>query len=84
MAQIQLLKIYTVCTDRNDYYICMYAFTSILLYLHSSSYFVEYLFPLPSAHNDSGKAIPVEVTRVVSNKVLGGGECFFSSSFLFF
>ncbi|MCJ8739880.1 hypothetical protein PDJAM_G00052460 [Pangasius djambal] len=36
------------------------------------SYFVEYLFPLPFTNNDTGKAIPVEVTRVVSNKVVGG------------
>ncbi|XP_060799699.1 C2 domain-containing protein 3 isoform X2 [Neoarius graeffei] len=36
------------------------------------SYFVEYLFPLPSANNDTGKEVPVEVTRVVSNKVVGG------------
>ncbi|KAI5611166.1 C2 domain-containing protein 3, partial [Silurus asotus] len=37
-----------------------------------SSYFVEYLFPLSSAITDNGKALPVEVTRVVSNKVVGG------------
>ncbi|XP_053363285.1 C2 domain-containing protein 3 isoform X2 [Clarias gariepinus] len=36
------------------------------------SYFVEYLFPLSSANNLSEKAIPVEVARVVSNKVEGG------------
>lgn len=45
-------------------------------YLFSSSYFVEYRFPLPSLSNDTGKALPAEATRVVSNKVVGGGELF--------
>ncbi|KAG7322193.1 hypothetical protein KOW79_015051 [Hemibagrus wyckioides] len=36
------------------------------------SYFVEYHFPLPSAINAAGKSVPEEVTRVVSNKVVGG------------
>ncbi|KAF5908226.1 C2 domain-containing protein 3, partial [Clarias magur] len=36
------------------------------------SYFVEYMFPLSSANNLTEKAIPVEVTRVVSSKVEGG------------
>ncbi|KAK3561028.1 hypothetical protein QTP86_025710 [Hemibagrus guttatus] len=36
------------------------------------SYFVEYHYPLPSANNAARKSVPEEVTRVVSNKVVGG------------
>ncbi|KAL7831615.1 hypothetical protein AOLI_G00291630 [Acnodon oligacanthus] len=36
------------------------------------SYFVEYLFPLPLTTNEAGLAVPAEVTRVVSSKVVEG------------
>ncbi|XP_060744293.1 C2 domain-containing protein 3 isoform X1 [Tachysurus vachellii] len=36
------------------------------------TYFVEYHFPLASANNATGKSIPVEVIRAVSNKAVGG------------
>uniref|UniRef100_A0A8B9LJA0 C2 domain-containing protein n=1 Tax=Astyanax mexicanus TaxID=7994 RepID=A0A8B9LJA0_ASTMX len=36
------------------------------------SYFVEYLFPLPLTDDKTGLAVPAEVTRVVSSKVVDG------------
>ncbi|XP_036415045.1 C2 domain-containing protein 3 isoform X2 [Colossoma macropomum] len=36
------------------------------------SYFVEYLFPLALTTNEAGLAVPAEVTRVVSSKVVEG------------
>ncbi|XP_066518568.1 C2 domain-containing protein 3 isoform X2 [Hoplias malabaricus] len=36
------------------------------------SYFVEYLFPLSLINNETGLAMPSEVTRVVSSKVVEG------------
>lgn len=65
-------------------YKCLHLFTqtNISLYPVSSSYFVEYHFPLPSAINAAGKSVPEEVTRVVSSKVVGGGEWVFFQEFL--
>ncbi|KAI4887265.1 hypothetical protein NFI96_021660 [Prochilodus magdalenae] len=46
------------------------------LTIKKCSYFVEYLFPLPLTNNETGLAMPAEITRVVSSKVVEGAVHF--------